>query len=339
MDSVLKQSWQKFVTVGTVYENALKMEECDIKVRIKKNGEETEKNVKGQRISGALSIKTNHGVHVLRVFCQTPMPSGDDSFAWLDALTMLNLTPTIKCPEGKQPDMVEIEGQIDINDYLNKKGGLSSALQWKANKCTILNPNEDMKTGTTLAGNFYIQSIKPEIIKDEETDRLVMTVYSIKYDGTVFPISLLVEADMTDDVEENCEPGMTISLSATYNVRELQGKSSGGSRKRFGRESDVSINKPLVIREILFDNGEIIDEPDELVDDDGNEIKTSWINPKAMKKAISLRNEHLEEIKNGGGEKKKSAPKKTTTTTTTTKKSTPVPSPSDDDNFDDEEDY
>ena len=59
---------------------------------------------------------------------------------------------------------------------------------------------------------------------------------------------------------------------------------------------------------MLVGGDDEIEEPDELTTEDENgnevEVKTQWINPVAMKKAIKARAQMLEELKNNPPEKK-----------------------------------
>src|SRR5699024_858514 len=64
----------------------------------------------------------------------------------------------------------------------------------------------------------------------------------------------------------------------------------------------VAVNNGFDVQELMLVGGDDeIEEPDELTteDEDGNEVevKTQYINPKAMKKAIKVRAQMLEQLK------------------------------------------
>ena len=79
--------------------------------------------------------------------------------------------------------------------------------------------------------------------------------------------------------------------SAKYDERE----------KKFGRKTKVAVNNGFDVQELILVGGEDeIEEPESLVetDENGNEVlvKTDWINPTTMGKAIKIRENYLNEL-------------------------------------------
>ena len=213
---------------------------------------------------------------------------------------MLEWNPKVNGEPGVEPTLVNIEGTVSINDYVNQRGEISSTLRWRVGRANTKASPEDAK-GTTLKATLYINSITPELRQEEETGRLCVTPYGAEGNGTCFPVNAIVDEDMADDFESCYEVGMTVPFEFELVSRHVGGENKGESKK-FGRAGKVTVNNGFDVQELMLVGGDDeIEEPDELTteDEDGNEVevKTQWINPKAMKKAIKVRAQMLEQLK------------------------------------------
>ena len=304
-ESILQKTPNWFRSVGFLSESNLKREDCDIKQK-DANGKDAGTK-KGERIMGSIAVKTDNGIHTFNVYAQSLTSKGEASKQWKMYCDMLNWNPQIGGDSSIEPTLVNIEGAVSINDYVNQQGEVKSGLRWRVGRAnTKASPDEPK--GTTLKVTTIIQSIKPEIRQEEETGRLIVTLYGAEANGTCFPITAIVDEDMTDAFNDCYEVGMTVPFELELVSRHV-GNANTGAAKKFGRAGKVAVNNGFDVQELMLVGGDDeIEEPDELTTEDENgnevEVKTQWINPVAMKKAIKARAQMLEELKNNPPEKK-----------------------------------
>lgn len=304
-ESILTKTSNWFRCVGYLSESNLKREDCDIKQK-DDNGQDAGTK-KGERIMGTVAVKTDNGIHTFSVFAQSLTSKGEESKQWKMYCDMLEWNPQIGGDSSVEPTLVNIEGAVGINDYVNQQGEVKSSLRWRVGRAnTKASPDEPK--GTTLKVTTLVQSIKPEIRQEEETGRLIVTLYGAEANGTCFPITAIVDEDMADAFNDCYEVGMTVPFELELVSRHV-GNENTGAAKKFGRAGKVAVNNGFDVQELMLVGGDDeIEEPDELTTEDENgnevEVKTQWINPVAMKKAIKARAQMLEELKNNPPEKK-----------------------------------
>lgn len=304
-ESILQKTPNWFRSVGYLSESNLKREDCDIKQK-DANGQDAGTK-KGERIMGSVAVKTDNGIHTFNVYAQSLTSKGEESKQWKMYCDMLGWNPQVGGDVSAEPTLVNIEGSVSINDYVNQQGEVKSGLRWRVGRAnTKASPDEPR--GTTLKVTTLIQSIKPEVRQEEETGRLIVTLYGAEANGTCFPITAIVDEDMADAFTDCYEVGMTVPFELELISRHV-GNENTGAAKKFGRAGKVAVNNGFDVQELMLVGGDDeIEEPDELTteDENGNEIevKTQWINPVAMKKAIKARVQMLEELKNNPPEKK-----------------------------------
>ncbi len=91
---------------------------------------------------------------------------------------------------------------------------------------------------------------------------------------------------------------MTVPFDFELIARHIGGRVG---EKKFGRKTKVAVNNGFDVQELILVGGEDeIEEPESLVetDENGNEVlvKTDWINPTTMGKAIKIRENYLNEL-------------------------------------------
>ena len=309
MNSTLNKTANWFRCVGVLSETNLKKEDTDIKLR----GEDGQPNgtTPGERIMGSVAVRTDNGIHTFNVYAQSLNSKGEPSKQWKMYSDMMEWNPEINGHSGEDATLVNIEGSVAINDYVNQQGEVSSSLRWRVGRGnTKASPDEPK--GTTLNATVLITKIVPEMRNEEETGRLVVTAYGADNKGACFPITAIVSEDMADDFTECYEVGMTVPFEFQQTVKHIGGAKAG--KRKFGHGADVAVNNGYDIPELLIVGGlDEIEEPEELTreDENGNEIpvKTEYIDPKVMKMAIKERAKMLEELKNNPKKSNKSAPK------------------------------
>lgn len=296
-ESILQRTKNYFRCVGTLYETNLKREICDIKIT-NENGQS--EKIEGERINGGFTVRTANGIHTFNVYGTDLTNKGKKNPMWPMYLKMLEWVPEIGRKDDEIPTSLNVEGTIKINDYVNQQGNVSTTLRWNVNKAqkTKIVLNEDTLTGTALKATLYIHSIKKEIVNEEETGRLLLTFYGADNKGTCFPVKAIVNEDLAEDFENCYEVGMTVPFDFELIARHVGGLSK---EKKFGRKTKVAVNNGFDVQELILVGGEDeIEEPESLVetDENGNEIlvKTDWINPVTMNKAIKIRENYLNEL-------------------------------------------
>lgn len=304
-ESTLQKTANWFRSVGYLSESNLKREDCDIKQK-DANGQDAGTK-KGERIMGSVAVKTDNGIHTFNVYAQSLTSKGEESKQWKMYCDMLNWNPQIGGDSSVEPTLVNIEGAVSVNDYVSQQGEVKSGLRWRVGRAnTKASPDEPK--GTTLKVTTLVQSIVPEKRQEEETGRLIVTLYGAEANGTCFPITAIVDEDMADAFTDCYEVGMTVPFELELVSRHV-GNENTGAAKKFGRAGKVAVNNGFDVQELMLVGGnDEIEEPDELTTEDENgnevEVKTQWINPVAMKKAIKARAQMLEELKNNPPEKK-----------------------------------
>lgn len=306
--SILNKTKNWYRCVGELSEKDLKMEDC--KVKLYNDGKPTGEEVKAQCIKGKIAIKTDTGIQTFGIYFTSKGMDGKDSKDWGMAKAMYEKWNPAIGGDGSDSTLVAIEGAAEINDYAGENG-ISSRLQFRVRRAnTRVSPDESH--GMTLNATAYIHKMTPEVRNEEETGRLKVTLYGANAKGACFPIDMIVEEDLAEDFEGAYEVGQTVNFDIDIVTKHV-GSTKGG-KKAFGKGGKMNVNSGFDITEyVLAGCDEAIEEPDELTteDEDGNEVpvKTEWINPAAMKKAIKARAAMLEELAKDGGNNQKSGEK------------------------------
>ncbi len=301
MESTLKKTRNYFRCIGPVNELALKREECKIKIK-EENGQDAG-TVSGERIMGNISVRTDNGVHVFNVFFQSLSPRKKEGRIvenpqWKMACDMMEWNPEIN-GNGEPATVVNVEGQVSPNDYLNKQGETSYSLRWRVSKATTKVKPED-NYSCSLTGVFYINGISPEIEKEEETGRLLVNLLAVEYNGTCFPVEAIVEEDQADAFADIYEPEQTVAFDFDLISKHIGPENS--KKKTFGHGSKQNVNQGFDRTELILVGGDDpIEEPESLTVENENgeevEVDTEWINPETMRKALVERAKMLDELK------------------------------------------
>lgn len=307
MENILNKTKNYFRCIGTLYEKAL--ERKAIKVKQFDADRNLVGEVDGEAITGKIAVRTTNGIMTFGVYYSTPnsYPDKDGKYVegrqWGMAKKMMEWVPEIG-NNGETPTEINLEGTVDINDY-NKDGKVYSNLRWRISRAEH---NTTDSNGCSLNATCYIYKIMPEVRNDDETGRLLVTLYAADNRGRCYPIDAIVEADMADAFTDAYETEQTVNFDFDRIMRHVGSKST--TKKAFGKASSVTVNSGFDVEELIITGAdEPIEEPDELTTEDENgnevEVKTEWINPKTMKKAIKARAQMLEELKDKPADTKK----------------------------------
>ena len=311
MDSILNKSKNFFRCVGTLYEKGLKKEPCE--VQIWEDGQNTGRKVSAECIKGSISVRAGEtGIVTFGIYFASKGLDGKESGQWKMAESMYGLNPEVK-GNGESPDMIVVEGMIENRLYNNRTGGVGEVPQFRVRKVsTTIKGSPAM--GMTLQLSGCVTKTIPETKmvdgEAEETGRNIMTVYTSNNKGEVFPVPIIIEEDIVDDVADAVSNGDTVDM--TINVFAVVSgytskKKSISRGKTLVDTSNVSTHYNYVLDEL-----DVIEEPDEkfIEDDNGKQIpvKTYWLDPAVVKKAIKMYEVKKDEFaKNGGNANKGSS--------------------------------
>lgn len=304
--TTLKKTANYFRCVGIL--NEIKLTREPALISIKENGRQIKK-VKGERIYGDFVVKTDNGVYDFNFYAQNLTQEGKESRNWKMYTEMEKWNPMIGGDTAKEPTLIDIGGSIEINDYFNvNTNNVHTSLRWRVNKVSS-KVNPDAIKGISLKGTFFIKGIIKEIRDEQETGRLIVTLYGANYKGECFPITAYVNSEEANDFDNYYEIAQTVSFDFELVCRQIGEVKT--KNKKFGRDTLVNINEGYSIKELIIVGGdEPIEAPEEVttINENGEEIEieTKWINPAAMIKAIKIREQMLEELKNPSSKKKSS---------------------------------
>lgn len=303
---ILNRSKNFYRCVGSVYEIALKREVCE--VAIWADGKPTGEKVKAECIKGKFGVRTDGGIVTFMIYFASKGLDGKESRQWKMATDMMELNPEVG-GNGNAPSVVVVEGRLENNMFMSRDGKeVKEAPQFRVSKVSTTAYKEGMEYGITVNMSGCMTKNVPETKmvdgEAEETGRGVMTVYMANGKGEVFPVTVIVPDDLVDDVNDAVEAGCTID--ATLDVNTI---TFGGVAKKhgIGRAGKIDTSNVSTRTEFVLAGMDIIEEPDELYveDEDGNQtpVKTFWMDPDTVKKAIKQYNMRKDEFAKNGGNK------------------------------------
>lgn len=302
---ILNKSKNFYRCVGSVYELGLKREPCEVKLY--ENGKPTGEKVKAECVKGKLAVRTNSGIVSFGIYFASKGLDGKESKQWKMATDMMELNPEVN-GNGNAPSVVVVEGRIENSMFMSRDGKeVKEAPQFRVSKVSTTAYKEGMEYGITVNMSGCVTKNVPETKmvngEAEETGRNILTTYMANSKGEVFPVNIIVEEDLVDDVNDAIETGCTIDATLDVNIITY-----GGVAKKhgIGKAGRIDTSNVSTRNEFVLAGMDIVDEPDEVYteDEDGKQIpvKTLWMDADVVKKAIKMYNVKKEEFaKNGGG--------------------------------------
>lgn len=303
---ILNKSKNFYRCVGSVYEVALKRENCEVKIF--ENGSATGEKVKAECIKGKFGVRTDGGIVTFMIYFASKGLDGKESRQWKMATDMMELNPEVG-GNGKEPSVVVVEGRLENNMFMSRDGKeVKETPHFRVSKVSTTAYKEGMEYGITVNMSGCMTKNVPETKmvdgEAEETGRGVMTVYMANGKGEVFPVTVIVPDDLVDDVNDAVEAGCTID--ATLDVNTI---TFGGMAKKhgIGRAGKIDTSNVSTRTEFVLAGMDIVDEPDELYieGEDGKQtpVKTLWMDSAVVKKAIKMYQVKKEEFAKNGGNK------------------------------------
>lgn len=314
---ILNKSKNFYRCIGSVYEMGgkdekgipvphLVREPCEVKLYA--DGKPTGEKVSAECIKGKLAVRTEGGIITFMIYFASKGYDGKESRQWKMAENMMELNPEVN-GDGGAPSVVVVEGHLENNMFMSRDGKeVKEAPQFRVSKVSTTAYKEGMEYGITVNMSGCMTKNVPETKmvdgEAEETGRGVMTVYMANGKGEVFPVTIIVPDDLVDDVNDAVENGCTIDATLDMNTITF-----GGVAKKhgIGRAGKIDTSNVSTRTEFVLAGMDIVEEPDELYveDEDGNQtpVKTFWMDPDTVKKAIKQYNMRKDEFAKNGGNK------------------------------------
>lgn len=169
---------------------------------------------------------------------------------------------------GEKPDTVRCKVNVDINDYVNKRKEITSSLRLRCN--SINREATDVEHEAKINIEGIIRGIDREIEDDQETGRLKVKLYGIKYGGALNPLDLIVPEELADSFESYYRVGDTVELVVKV-VKTRVGKVEIKREATFGyvEESDAKVTSGYDVLEYHIIKGyPPIDDSEKILDPD-----------------------------------------------------------------------
>jgi len=248
------------------------------------------KQVQGKEaITGEVVIQTEeNSIHTVDVFAYKLKKDGNDNSVFKGLTTIMDEYKSIAKVGKEEADKVRITGaKLVVNDYYNPAGELKSPIKINTNFVNRLKPGEEYEPKAEFEVEVFIHKINDEIDKKtgDLTGRKIISGLVPIYDGKVVPMEFIVaDKEYIDAVDSMYEAGQTIKIygdliNTVFTTKKI---------------TAVAIGKPkettttITTREMVFTGGT---EP--YVED-----SPLLFNMETIKNAMTVRAEHLEELKN-----------------------------------------
>ena len=302
-ESILKENKIKFVCIGNLYETALEVKDS---VEVQVGKKEEGKTAKCKQITGKVAVDTGSGIVVLFPQFNEIGYDGKENMRWAMAQSMLEWNPKIKGDSSQPVTRVMLEGTLNYYDgYAKDSNKPELKKSYRVERATTTIP-DTLEDGFSYEGYFFIAGTN---VNDDTGVGNIKAYYS-NYRGEVIPVDCIVDAEDVEVVFEGnsdfeaIEAGQTRHLKVSYYktadtnsvVEEVQKKTFGGKRKS---SPDIPTHTRFKEEYVLTSAYSYpVEEPEEEFDDDGNpvDVDTVWYNPIAVKKAIKVRMQKLEEM-------------------------------------------
>lgn len=186
-------------------------------------------------------------------------------------------------------DKVNCRVSLEINDFSDKRNqkNVISKLQLK---CVSIRreTNQDLEPEAKINISGMIRDISREMEDNEETGRLQIKFYGIKYNGALNPMDLIVPEELADDFESYYQVGDTVELVAKI-TKNRKGKVEIKREATFGftEEADAKVSSGYDVLEYHIFKGY-----------PPVEVEEDMLDPEDVKEAEKERKVMLENLKN-----------------------------------------
>lgn len=216
---------------------------------------------------------------------------GKENKLYEKTLTFAKSVNSIASTKEEEATIVEIQGSIASNDYVNDKEELIESLKVDATFFNDVDEGVEFKGVLDIEG--YIQSIIEETKGEDkvETGRLRVTLVTMDFFGNAIQVkNIIVPTDIKEAFQESYEVGQTAKLYIDYVVNKAPEK----PKKSGGIGTQRTTDGKSYIEMVVTGADPALDE-----DDEGS------ITKQAVKIALTERKGMLAELKEKGYQGKK----------------------------------
>lgn len=252
-----------------------------------------------ESISGEIDVEIEDGeVHTINLFSNKLKKDGTENGNYKGLKTIMDEYKSVADVGKEEADKVRItDGKIGLNEYFSQNGELKSYPKISTNFVNRVKASENFTPKAEFKTEVFVKSVLPEEKNHEETGRVVLKGYIPLYGGKLIPFSFVVtNKEAIDYVEENYEPGTTVKINGEI-INKVEIKKTVEA-VAFGKPQESITRKTT--REYVISGGS---DPYEEENKDAYSMET-------IKKALTEREIHLEELKNKKNEPKQEEKKK-----------------------------
>lgn len=253
----LRQGLNKVLIVGEVTEKEFEVKEFNDK----KTGEPYKAAV------GSFTIRTGENeTHTARFFKKEFTKAGAVSKAFTGMQTAADRYVSVAdiadkiskglAQEGELlPTKVSIQGNLSLNEFFNDNEEHQKYVQINIDFISEIKDVTKYAPKAEFDLEAIVQSVRPEMDGDDETDRLKLTVLVPNYSGVVVPFDLVAPAAGRDYFEANIEKGSSVSLYGNIvNFRKVTIK-----KEEMGFGADREVESYESVLEYLIAGATVID--------------------------------------------------------------------------------
>jgi len=258
-----------------------KITEIEVKEGTNKN-KSADVKVKGEIQFGDTKIHTKR----FEVYVAQFNAEGKENKLYDKTLSAVKSIKSVAKVGEDEATLVSIQGEFNVNDYVNQKDKLVEGLKIDAKFFNDFNVGDSFKGEADIEG--YIQSIVPEVKGEDEkeTGRLRVTLITTDFFGNIIPVkNIIVPVNFKEAFEESYEVGQTAKLFIDFVVHQAEAKpvKSGGLGKQRVTQGKSYVEMILTGADPAFD------EDDEM-----------GISSEAIRIALSERKAKLDDLKEKG---------------------------------------
>lgn len=250
-------------------------------------------------LKGNIVISVNGTEHKFRVWIADHFGSLNDEGKHKGNRTYEAVYPLINAQIG---DTVELELRAEkFNDYVNQRGLLTNVDDLSITSAKTTTSDAEQMFEGRVEG--CIHAIRPEIVREEETGRLIVTFVGVGYGQKALPHTIYIDAELADGFKDEYEIGDCCMLDIAIEGRK-HGMANEAQTSGWGVRKARVNNGFTRIEWVAIEGG--IPYNEEQVNKDGQPL---FIAHKDIKALMEARDIMLEQIEKEGYKGGKSEPK------------------------------
>lgn len=165
-------------------------------------------------IQGSMVIRVDEMDLEVPYFCNKLKKDGTENPMFDGAYTIYQeYVSAAQCVNTeREPDKIECSIDLNVNDFISKKGQLISGSRIRCNRMSRVK-DEDFQPEAKINMIGFIKSIDRELDEEgQETGRLKVVLYHIAYGGKLSPIEYFVPEEIADSFENYYQVNDTVEF-------------------------------------------------------------------------------------------------------------------------------